>query len=258
MTVQVLQVPSEGRPAARQTRCALDLADDHEDILVQQRPVLLRQKFPALQEPLLEGSKPLHLRRRDAVLARHPAQLSRVLPHPPPQLAAFAPLPVQQAPAREERPDPEQPREDEMHLRRLQNSEPGKRPEGGEAHQDLRGASSSNHGCPPRPRSVARREPPQQPLQTARPPATRRPGGPSAPRSSPARARRRGALCPPRRRLSGARSRSCRARLWPPPRRRTAGSPAWPSPDPSTSRIKRRSNGPRWRCAGRGPAGAPP
>src|SRR5918998_1086651 len=121
-------------------------------------------------------------------------------------------------------------------------------------HQPPREVSSTVHADPPRsPRPEASLSP-----QLARPRWVQAHAGPSGPPSSRAPARRRAALCrflPP---LSGARSRLCRARRRPLPRRRPGGSTAAPVPGRGMSRRGRCWSGPRWRYAGRGSAGAPP
>ena len=47
--VDAIQVVPERRPPARETRRALDLADDAQDVVVQQGPVLPWQQLPALE-----------------------------------------------------------------------------------------------------------------------------------------------------------------------------------------------------------------
>src|SRR5215218_3298881 len=106
--VHALQMPPQRRPAPRQMRCCLDLADDGEDILVQKRSALRGQKLPALEQSVLQSRQALHLRRGDTILPRHPAEFSPVVPHPAQELPARVFAPVQEPAARDEGPDAEQ------------------------------------------------------------------------------------------------------------------------------------------------------
>ena len=149
--VHALQMPPQRSPPARQPRRALDLADDGEDVLVQKRPALLGQKLPALQQPVLQGDQPLHLRRRDAILPRHPAELRPVVPGPAQKLLARVLAPVEEPTARDKGPDAEQAGED---VRCFEGREGSETCEGSERrqayHQPPREVLSTVHAVPPR------------------------------------------------------------------------------------------------------------
>src|SRR5215210_1262520 len=202
-------MPSQGRPPSRQSRGSLDLADDGEDVLVQKRPALLGQKFPALEQPVLQSGQPLHLRRRDAIFPRHPAELPPVVPDPAQELPARVLAPVEEPTARDEGPHAEQTGDDVVCFKGREGSYPCKRSERRQAfHQPPREVPSTVHANPPRsPWPEVRSARRVRPLWVR--------AGPSGPPSSRAPVRRRVALCRSRPPLSGARSRWCRARRWP-------------------------------------------
>src|SRR5215212_10136112 len=218
--VHALQMPPQRRPPSRESRRALDLADDGEDILVQKRLALLGQKLPALQQPVLQARQPLHLRRRDAILPRHPAKLSPVVPGPAQDLLARVLAPVEEPTACDKGPDAQQTGEDVRCFEGRKGSETCEGSERRKAyHQPPREVPSTFHADPPRsPRPEASLSP-----RSARPRWVRARAGPSGPPSSRAPARRPAALCRSRPPLSGARSRWCRVRRWPPPRRSPGG-----------------------------------
>src|SRR5215203_6675925 len=192
--VHALQVPPERGPPAREPRRALDLPHDGVDVLAQEQFTLPGQEFPALQQPVLQRHKPLHLRRRGAVLPRHPAELRPVVPDPAQELPARVLAPVEQPPARGDGPDAEQAGEDVM---RFEGREGPDSREGGERghpyHQPPREVlfpydQTTHAGSPPSLRPGALPPPPSGRLRSSRVHA-----GPSGPPSSPAPARRRAA-----------------------------------------------------------------